>query len=213
MVEVGESGQVAGEVDSERRTRERLAICGSLSRSPQEIGDLEIIRGADPDLEIGALYELSLRHDLSAGAAVREHQGLRSALSRADQCARVARADLEPRHGSGARAAQGQPPGAHARSARLRQHRAGDRERASTGDQVDVQKFPGAALARGRRRQLHRHRVHRHHQGPRQRLGQCRHLSRPGAGHEDARASSSSRASTATSSAANTGRAASPARW
>ena len=65
------------------------------------------------------------------------------------------------------------------------QHRAGHgqiRRRcwrtSSTGKDVDICENPDAALARARRRLLHRHRLHGDHAGSRHRLDQLRRLSR-----------------------------------
>ena len=51
-------------------------------------------------------------------------------------------------------------------------------ENVASGKDVDIQKIPDAALARARRRLLHRHRLHGDHEGSRHRLDQLRRLSR-----------------------------------
>ena len=57
-------------------------------------------------------------------------------------------------------------------------------ENVKTGDDIDLFKIPGAALARARRRLLHRHRRHGDHARSRHRLDQLRRLSRAGARQE-----------------------------
>ncbi|HEX9808907.1 MAG TPA: UbiD family decarboxylase, partial [Alphaproteobacteria bacterium] len=53
---------MATEPDREMRRR-ALGDLREYIRIAEEIGALEVVRGADPDLELGALYELSLEHD------------------------------------------------------------------------------------------------------------------------------------------------------
>ena len=65
----GARGDEAQRQAAEGDLREFLRIAA-------ETGELEVVEGADPHLEIGALYELSLRARLPAGAAVRPDQGL-----------------------------------------------------------------------------------------------------------------------------------------
>ena len=50
------------ETDSARRIR-ALGDLREFIKVADEMGDLEIIRGVDPNLELGALYEMSLMHD------------------------------------------------------------------------------------------------------------------------------------------------------
>ena len=45
-------------------------------RIAAETGELEVVEGADPHLEIGALYELSLEHDYPPVLLLRPDQGL-----------------------------------------------------------------------------------------------------------------------------------------
>ena len=53
---------MAGELTNEKR----IAALGDLReflKIAEEIDTLEVVKGVDPDLELGALYELSLRYD------------------------------------------------------------------------------------------------------------------------------------------------------
>ena len=59
-------------VTLEVKNEDRLAALGDLReliRIAKERGELEVLKGADPHLEIGALYELSLKHRHQIGRA------------------------------------------------------------------------------------------------------------------------------------------------
>ena len=192
----------------------RWATCASASNSPRRSATSNIVDGADPELEIGALYELSLEEEHPPVLVFRNIKGYppghRIAIN-----VRSSKVFDDGETGPRAGAALPQaPPQADRSDPAGRGRRTGRCWRTCIeGAARQRARLPGAEMARGRRRPLHRHRMHRHHPRPRQRLGQSRHLSRAGAGQGHARRSSSSTASTATSSAANTGSAASTARW
>jgi UbiD family decarboxylase len=54
----------AAETKSETRRQEAFADLRTCLHIAEELGELEVIEGADPHLEIGALYELSLQHPI-----------------------------------------------------------------------------------------------------------------------------------------------------
>ena len=147
-----------------------------------------MIEGADPISRSGALYELSLRSRIPPILLFHNIKGYPDELSRRRSTCARRRCSTTARSGSSwcrtiastaRKTAEPIPP-------EMVDDRPGAGERAG-GRRGRRPRVPGAEVARGRRRPLHRHRMHGDHQGPRQRLGQRRHLSRAGARQEHAR--------------------------
>ena len=153
----------------------------------EEMGNVEFIDGADPELEIGALYEISLEEPSPPVLLFRNIKGYPPGYR---VVVNVRSSKVFDRGERGLELVQ-----------TYRKHR---RKRAEPIPPIVVEsgpgagkchggrgdqraRLPGAQVARGRRRPLHRHRMPGDHARSGQRLGQSRHLPGAGARQEHAR--------------------------
>ena len=203
---------VSKSIDQEQRLAALSDLRGCLTIA-EEIGELEVVEGADPAPGNGRALRAVAAEAGAAGAAVPQDQGL-SRTTTASWC--NVRSSRVFNDGGGLELVQNYRKHRRKSAEPIPSEHVGDGpvfENVLMDNQVDVLAFPAPKWHGRRRRPLHRHRMHGDRAGPGLRLGQCRHLPRVGPGQARRCRCSSSLASTPTPSARNGGRGASIARW